>query len=108
MRSPTSRSTQVEVQADGSSIHTSSTGVPRASTLVISGTDLNNDGFICDPAEACGAYPVENAPETIVVGRSRHGVDFLVAYRIGVPSASGSKSTSKDVRPVQRRRRIMR
>ena len=100
--------TQVEVLADRSAVEYEFDGLPSGEYLVISGTDLNNDGFICDPAEACGAYPVENTPETIVVDGAETEKDFLVAYRVGVPIATGSKGTSKAVRPEQRRRRIMR
>ncbi len=100
--------TQVEVLADGSSVAYEFEGIPSGEYIVISGTDLNNDRFICDPAEACGAYPVENAPETIVVDGAVTGIDFLVAYRTGLPTTAGSKAASKDVRPEQRRRRIMR
>ena len=99
---------QVEVQADGSSTPYQFDLVPAGEYTLLSGTDLNNDGFICDPAEACGAYPVESSPVRIVVGTGVvDGLDFLVAYRIGVPSSSGSKSTSKGVRPVMRQRRII-
>lgn len=31
--------------------------VPPGDYLIIAGTDLDNDGFICDSGEACGAYP---------------------------------------------------
>ena len=99
---------QVDVLADGSSVAYQFDGVAAGEYIVISGTDLNNDGFICDEAEACGAYPVENSPETIVVDGAVTGIDFLVAYRTGVPTTAGSKATSKDVRPELRRRRIMR
>ena len=100
--------TQVEVLADASAVEYEFDGIPSGEYLVISGTDLNNDGFICDPAEACGAYPVENAPETIVVDGAETEKDFLVAYRAGVPIAPGSKGASKAVRQDLRRRRIMR
>jgi serine protease len=99
---------QVEVLADGSSVAYQFDGVAPSEYIVISGTDLNNDGFICDEAEACGAYPVENSPETIVVDGAVTGIDFLVAYRTGVPTTTGSKAASKDVRPELQRRRIMR
>jgi serine protease len=99
---------QVEVLADGSSVAYQFDAVPAGEYILLSGTDLNNDGFICDPGEACGAYPVENAPVPIVVGDGVvDGVDFLVAYRTGVPTSTGSKSASKDVRPVTRHRRII-
>jgi serine protease len=99
---------QVEVQAEGSSVAYQFEQVPSGEYIVLSGTDLNNDGFICDPAEACGAYPVESQPQLIVVGDAGvvNGLDFLVAYRTGVPTSSGSTSASKDVRPVKRYRRI--
>jgi serine protease len=100
--------TQVDVLADGSSVAYEFKHIPSGDYLVISGTDLNNDRFICDPAEACGAYPVENSPETIVVDGAVTGIDFLVAYRTGVPTTTASKAASKDVRPELRRRRIMR
>jgi len=100
--------TQVDVLADGSSVAYEFENIPSGEYLVISGTDLNNDRFICDPAEACGAYPVENAPETIVVDGAETGVDFLVAYRVGVPITTDSKGVSKAVRQDLRRRRIMR
>jgi serine protease len=99
---------QVDVLADGSSVAYEFESIPSGEYLVISGTDLNNDGFICDPAEACGAYPVENSPETIVVDGAVTGIDFLVAYRTGVPTTTASKAASKEVRPELRRRRIMR
>jgi serine protease len=99
---------QVEVLADASSVAYEFESIPSGEYIVISGTDLNNDQFICDPAEACGAYPVENAPETIVVDGAATGIDFLVAYRTGLPTTAGSKAAPKDVRPEQRRRRIMR
>jgi len=99
---------QLEVFADASSVEYQFAGVVPGEYIVISGTDLNNDGFICDEAEACGAYPVENSPETIVVDGAVTGIDFLVAYRTGVPTTAGSTATSKDVRPELRRRRIMR
>ena len=30
--------------------------------LVVAGTDLDNDGYICDSGEACGAYPTLDQP----------------------------------------------
>ena len=74
--------------------------------IVISGTDLNNDGFICDAAEACGAYPVESAPAPIVVDGTVAGIDFLVAYRTGVPTSASSEAVSGGAPPGLRRLRI--
>ena len=87
---------QVEVQADGTTVSYQFDGVASGEYIVLSGTDLDNDGSICDPAEACGAYPVENAPETIVVDDGVvDGLDFLVTYRTGVPTTASSRAVSK-------------
>ena len=95
---------QVEVLAEGASVPYLFEGVPPGEYILISGTDLNNDQFICDPAEACGAYPVESAPVPIVVGDDGvAGLDFLVAYRSGVPTAASAKSG--DAKKVRRLRR---
>jgi serine protease len=83
---------QVEVLADDSSVPYRFEGVASREYLVLSGTDLNNDGFICDPAEACGAYPVESAPARVVVDGVVEGLDFVVTYRTGVPTSAAAKS----------------
>src|SRR5688572_26995168 len=97
---------QVEVLAQGSPVPFQFEGLLAGEYIVISGTDLNNDQFICDPAEACGAYPVESAPAPIVVDGTVAGIDFLVAYRTGLPNDASSKAVSSDVRPASGRRRL--
>jgi serine protease len=81
-------------------------GVAAGQYVIVSGTDLNNDDFICDPAEACGAYPVESAPVPITVDGAETGFDFVVSYRTGVPSSASSTDT-KGVRKEVRRRRLV-
>lgn len=45
-------------------------GVPRGRYYVMAGSDLDNDLLICDPGEACGAYPTLGRPVPI---RARSG-----------------------------------
>ncbi|HXW10156.1 MAG TPA: hypothetical protein VD737_06055, partial [Steroidobacteraceae bacterium] len=53
--------------------------------LVVSGTDMNNDGSICDDGEACGAYPVEPEPTVVEVGGAAvDRIDFTTAFRTNV------------------------
>jgi serine protease len=53
--------------------------------LVVSGTDMNNDGSICDDGEACGAYPVEPEPTVVEVGSAAvDRIDFTTAFRTNV------------------------
>ena len=49
---------------------------------IVAGTDMNGDGRICDPGEACGAYPFER----VLIDRDRSGLDFSVGFR-GQPVA---------------------
>lgn len=50
---------------------------------LVAGSDLNNDGFICDRSDSCGQYPLMHRPEIITVGdRDLTDLDFFVGYRI--------------------------
>jgi serine protease len=50
--------------------------------VIIAGTDHDDDGFICDLAEACGAFPILDPlvlPEVVLQG-SRDDLDFSSAF----------------------------
>ena len=50
---------------------------------IVAGSDLNNDGLICDSADSCGQYPLMHRPEIITVDeKDQLNVDFFVGYRI--------------------------
>ena len=98
---------QIEVLAEGSSVAYQFDGIAARDNILMSGTDLNNDQFICDPAEACGVYRVESAPVTIPVDGAETGFDFVVSYRTGVPTSARSTAT-KSVRKEVRQRRLIR
>lgn len=44
---------------------------------VVAGSDLDNDGIICTPGEACGAYPTADQPVLISLGPERREVNDL-------------------------------
>ena len=46
------------------------TNVPPGEYLLVSGSDNDNDLFICDAGESCGAYPDLASAQSIVVGSS--------------------------------------
>ena len=52
--------------------------VPAGAYLVVAGTDRDDDGFICDPGEACGAWPAVDAPHSVEVDGDQAGVDIPV------------------------------
>lgn len=95
---------QVEVQASGESVPYRFDFVDTGDYYVISGTDLNNDGFICDEGEACGAYPVEIDPLPVSIEGERRGVDFASTYRTGLQAASAStEGKQASIRGYRRR-----
>ncbi len=65
------------------------TGVAPGSYQIVAGTDADNDSFICDPGEACGAYPTQGLASDIVVGSSDiSGLNFVTGALSGVSSAA--------------------
>ncbi|MBK8973352.1 MAG: S8 family serine peptidase [Hahellaceae bacterium] len=65
-----------------------------ASYELVAGTDLDNDGFICDQGEACGEYPVRNLPETIKVGSDRDDLDFSTGFSETVNTSASTRTGS--------------
>jgi serine protease len=61
-------------------------GVPVGEYRIAAGTDMNDDRRICDPGEACGAYPILGLFERVLIDRDRSGLDFSVGFR-GQPVA---------------------
>jgi len=60
--------------------------------FIITGTDQNNDGIICDAGEACGAYITQVQPKTIGVSDNHTGLDFTTGFSIGLQNQSQSTS----------------
>ena len=60
--------------------------VPKGEYRIVAGTDMNDDRRICDPGEACGAYPILGLFERVLIDRDRNGLDFSVGFR-GQPVA---------------------
>jgi serine protease len=55
--------------------------VPEGDYLLIAGTDLDNDGFICDGGEACGSYPTLDVATPIHVDQDLENADFGTGFR---------------------------
>lgn len=70
------------------------TGVPAGSYQIMAGTDMNNDGFICDTGEACGAYTTLDLPTTINVDADQSGRDFVTGFFYNLSTASVSAVSS--------------
>jgi serine protease len=53
---------------------------------IVAGSDRDNDGFICDSGEACGAYPLIDSPTPVDVDGAITGIDFPVSFPFSVPN----------------------
>ncbi|MCP5185904.1 MAG: S8 family serine peptidase [Pseudomonadales bacterium] len=83
---------EIATFADGEYTFTIS-DVPSGQYRLFAGTDSDNDDFLCDPGEACGAYSTLDSPETLQVNADRTGLTFLSGFRttLGTFSATAGK-----------------
>ena len=59
---------------------------PVGDYLLISGTDSDDDGFVCDDGEACGGFPTLDTILPVTIGGApRTGLDFLVSFDLSAP-----------------------
>jgi serine protease len=64
-------------------------GVAAGSYQIIAGSDADNDGFICDPGEACGAYLTLDQPVVIDVEADQQGLSFNTGFDVTIHQAGG-------------------
>jgi serine protease len=73
------------VTATAGEYHFDLVDVPPGRYLLFAGTDLNDDGFICDGGEACGAYPTLTDPAVLTVAPREQpeisGLSFASEFR---------------------------
>lgn len=67
--------------------------IPDGEYLVIAGSDMDNDGLICDGGEACGSYPTLGLPEPIPLHADVSGVDFGTAFRQSLSSGANASDS---------------
>ena len=65
-------------------------GLPAGSYVIYAGTDRDDDGFICETGDLCGALPSTIEPEIITLepGERRANADFSVARLLLQQSAA--------------------
>lgn len=62
--------------------------VPEGTYIIAAGSDFNNDGFICDVGEACGAFSTVERPISIELNRHRSEIDFNTGFNVNFLSQS--------------------
>jgi len=70
--------------------------VPSGEYRIFAGTDSDNDDFLCDAAEACGAYPTVDKPERLTINANRSGLVFLSGFRLNLDSFSAAADNGAD------------
>lgn len=66
------------------------TDVSPGNYRLFAGTDLDNDDFLCDAGEACGAFRTLDAPEVFTVTDDRTDLNFLTGFRQNFSTSSAS------------------
>ena len=69
--------------------------VPAGTYILITGSDNNNDKYICDSGEACGAYPLLSQSQRITVDRSLSNVTFDVNFNTDFLAGAASLAVDK-------------
>ena len=65
------------------------TNVSAGTYQLFTGTDSDNDSFLCDGGEACGAYRTLDSPDIIVINSDRSDLDFVSGFPVNLFTASG-------------------
>lgn len=81
---------QVVVSASGGQYRFAFDEVESGEYFLVAGTDMDNNGLICENGEACAEYPVNGLPEKIVIGdEPLGGVRLSTSFRRPTISAMG-------------------
>jgi serine protease len=75
-------------------------GIAAGEYGIIAGSDADNDLFICDSGEACGAWLTIDQPIRIQLQGGIDNVDFPIEYIVSLPSIS-KKTQSVTNSPAQ-------
>ncbi|MEE4190190.1 MAG: S8 family serine peptidase [Halieaceae bacterium] len=80
------------------------TDVPPGNYQIIAGSDSDNDFFICDPGEACGAWPVLDSQLPIIeIFQNITGLRFSSTYNTGIISTESTSQPAPQPLPPLRR-----
>jgi serine protease len=60
---------------------------------LVTGSDIDNDGFICGPAEACAYWPSREQEDLIVANKSFDNIDMVLRFEAQVSASSQALST---------------
>ena len=68
--------------------------VPPGEYEIVAGTDADNDLFICDAGEACGAWLTVDQPIRITLNSDQSGLNFPVEYLVSLPIGADAATSA--------------
>jgi serine protease len=68
--------------------------IPAGGYQILAGTDTDNDLFICDAGEACGAWLTTDQPVQIELKSDLRELNFPVGYLVSLPATNAVKGFS--------------
>ncbi|ABC80011.1 S8 family serine peptidase [Anaeromyxobacter dehalogenans] len=68
-------------------------GVSAGTYYLVAGSDMNDDGYICDAGEACGAWPTLGVLTPLGASGPRSDLDFSVAFDPAVAPVGAAAGT---------------
>jgi len=91
---------QAVAGADGNGRYAFSFSSVKSGTYyLVAGTDLDNDGEICDAGEACGGYPTAGDLAVITVtDEGRVDLDFVTGFDVGLGAAVTAGGSARILR----------
>ncbi len=90
---------QVVATSNGGQYHYRFDQVPPGNYEIAAGSDADNDLFICDPGEACGAWLTLDQPIRLQPDSDQFDLDFAIEYLVSIPGAADSRQTPVQSRP---------
>lgn len=66
------------------------TDIPAGSYEIFAGSDSDNDQFICDEGEACGAWLTVDQPVSVELESDTGDIDFPVEFRVLIPTVGSA------------------
>jgi len=85
---------QVSAQSNEADYPFRFSDIPAGDYQIIAGTDADNDLFICDAGEACGAWLTTDQPIQIELDSNLTDLNFPVGYLVSLPAANSVKQSS--------------
>jgi serine protease len=83
-----------ESDASGGRYRFSFGDVDPGSYILIAGSDSDGDFFICDPGEACGAFPTTETIVPLEIQSNRSGIEFVTGFNGSIGAASAGSESS--------------